>query len=83
MIRNFVEMVEEKIEKENLLTIGIECGDFNSMDSIIPDSINADSNIQIKGEWMDMIIPADCEISYDEFEEEHVIKYNNITLYFS
>ena len=83
MIRSFVEMVEEKIEKEVLLSIGIKFKDFNSMDSIVPESINTDGNIRIKGEWMDMIIPVGCEISYDEFEEEYTIKYNDMALYFS
>ena len=83
MINSFVEMVEEKIEEGNLLTIGMVYGKFNIMDSIVPDFISVDSNIHIKGEWMDMIIPANCEIIYDEFEEEYVFKYNSMTLYFS
>lgn len=83
MVKNFVEMVNEKIENEDLLTIGMKYRDFNSTDSIVPDSINADSAIRIKGEWMDMIIPVGYEIAYDEFEGEYIIKYNDMTFYFS
>lgn len=83
MMKNFIEMVEEKIEEGSLLTIGITYSGFNSLDSIVPDSINADSGIHIKGEWLNMNIPANCEISYDDFDEEYIIKYEKVTLYFS
>lgn len=83
MMKNFIEMVEEKIEEGSLLTIGITCGEFNLLDSIVPDSINADSGIHIKGEWMDMNIPTNCEISYNDFDEEYIIVYEEMTFYFS
>lgn len=83
MMKNFIEMVNVRIENGDSLTIGIQYGDFGSFNSIVPDSISTDRNIHIKGEWLDMIIPKICEISYDEFEEEYIVKYDDITIYFS
>ena len=57
MVKNFVEMVNEKIEEGVLLTIGMSYGEFNTLDSIVPDSINVDNGIHIKGEWITMNIP--------------------------
>ena len=83
MITNFVEMVNVKIEEEDSLIICKKYGEFSDMNSIVPDSINVDDNIRIQGEWMDMVIPADCKIRYDEFEDEYIIEYSAMTLYFS
>lgn len=82
-MKNFIEMINEKIENGDLLTIGTQYGKFNSFNSIVPDSISTDSNICIKGEWLEMIIPKSCDISYDEFEKEYIITYDDIILYFS
>ena len=83
MMKEFIEMVNEKIKNGDLLTIGIEFGKFNSLNSIFPESICADSNIHIKGEWENMILPKNCDIRYDEYEDEYIIKYGDMTLYFS
>ena len=83
MMKNFIEMVEEKIEEGELLTIGIKCGEFDLLDSIVPDSISVDRKIRIKGEWLDLNIPVNCEISYVDFDEEYIIVYEEMTFYFS
>lgn len=84
MVTKFMEMVNRKIEGEEFLTVCMKYGDFSVMDSIIPYSINDNNNICIKGEeFMEMVIPANSEISYNECEEEYAVKYGESTLYFS
>lgn len=84
MVTKFMEMVNRKIESEEFLTVCMKYGDFSVMDSIIPYSINGNNNICIKcEEFMEMVIPANSEIVFDEYEEEYVIKYGESTLYFS
>ena len=83
MVTKFVEMVNCKIESDEFMSVCIKYGDFSIMDSIIPYFINDNNNIHIKGEWVDMIIPVTCEISYNECEEEYVVKYGDLTIYFS
>lgn len=82
-MKNFVEMVNKKIEEENLLTICMKHGVIQIINSIIPDNINTDNGIHIKGEWLSLDISADCEITYDEFDDEFAIKCSDGTLYFS
>ena len=82
MIKKFVEMINIKIEEEESLTIGMEYGSVTMFNSIIPDSINIDHGIYLKGEWLELHFPEDCEIEYDDFEEEYIIKYNDMFFYF-
>ena len=79
MITNFVEMVNVKIEEEDSLIVCVKYGEFSDMNCMVPDSIIIDDNIIIKGEWRDMVIPSNCKISYDEFEEEYIIEYSDMT----
>lgn len=83
MMKNFMEMVNVKIEEESLLTIGMKCGNIHFINAIVPDSISISNGIHIKGEWMTLDIPADCKITYDEFDDEFTIVYENTILYFS
>lgn len=83
MLKNFVEMVNGKIEEDNLLTIGIKCGNVHLIDAVVPYTINTDNGIHIKGDWMNLDIPADYEITYDEFDDEFVIECGGMTIFFS
>ena len=83
MMEKFIEMLNDKIEKEELLTIGIQYGDYNDLDSVVLDSVFVDNKIHIKAGWR-IITLAECyEFSYDEFEEEYIFKYKEMTFYFS
>ena len=83
MMKNFVEMVNVKIEEEVLLTICIKCGNVNIMNSIVPYSINVENGIHIKGDWMNLDVPSDYEISYNEFDDEFTVECENMTIFFS
>ena len=82
-MKNFIEMVYEKIENEDFLTIGRKYGDYHDLDSIVPASITVDSGVHIKGEWANITIPEGYEFSYNEFDEEYIFKYKELTIYFS
>ena len=81
-MKDFIEMVSETIKNEGSLTIGRELGEYHDIDSIIPCSITVDSKIHIQTETGgDVSIPKNSEISYNDFEEEYVIKYGDMTMY--
>ena len=82
-MKNFIKMLNEKIEKEDLLTIGIKCGENNDLDAVIPESVIVDDKIHIKAGWRNINISRYCEFSYDEYEEEYIFRDKNITYYFS
>ena len=82
-MKNFIEMVNERIEKEDFLTIGMQHRDGNDFDSVVPDSIIVDSKIRIKAGWRVITLSANYEFSYNEIEEEYIFKYDNLTYYFS
>lgn len=82
-MKNFIEMVNERIENEDLLTIGIRCEENNDLDAVVPDSITVDSKIHIKAGWRNITLSDNCEFSYDEYEEEYIFKYKEMTYYFS
>jgi len=83
MVSKFTEMVNEKIEEESLLTIGINCGSSHIMEAIVPYTINTDSGIYIEGENFSLNITDDEEyvISYDEIEEDFIITQGNNVFY--
>lgn len=85
-MKNFIEMVNERIKNGDSLTIGGKLGDYDSLNSVVPYEIKitADSKIQIKTEdGGTMNIPKHSEFSYNEFDDEYTITYNNMTLYIS
>lgn len=82
-MKNFIEMVNVRIENGDLLSIDIRNGEIQDMDAVVPDSIIVDSKIKIKAGWRNIILPENFEFSYDEFEEEYIFKYDNVTYYFS
>ena len=83
-MKDFIEMVNVRIENGDLLTIGIQYGDFHYLGLIEPDSIVVDSGIHIKTEMSTNItMPEGYECSYDEFEDEYIFKYKELTLYIS
>ena len=83
-MKNFIEMVNVRIENGDLLTIGRVYGEYHDLDSIVPDSIVADSKIHIKTEMGGTItIPEGFEFSYDEFEELYIFTYKELTIYIS
>ena len=85
-MKNFIEMVNERIKNGDSLTIGRKLGNYDSLNSVVPYevTITADSKIQIKTEdGGAMNIPECSEFSYDEFDDEYTIIISNMTLYIS
>ena len=65
-MKDFIEMVNVRIENGDSLTIGRAYGEYYDLDSIVPDSIVADSKICIKTETGGyIIIPEGFELYYD------------------
>lgn len=83
-MKNFIEMVNERIKNGDLLTIGMVYGEFHDLDSVIPDSIVADSKIHIKTETgRNITIPEGFELIYDAFDDTYVFTYKEMTYYIS
>ena len=83
-MKDFIEMVNVRIENGDLLTIGRVYGEYHDLDSIVPDSIVADSKICIKTETGGNItVPEGFELNYDEFDETYIFTYKELTIYIS
>lgn len=84
MVSKIVEKVFEKIEKEELLYISMNCGASHIIDAVIPDKISTEDNgIYIEGEKLILNITneEDFKISFDDTEEEFIIEQGNVTYY--
>ena len=84
MIKDFIEMVNVRIENGDSLTIGMAYGELHDLGSIIPYSIVADSKIHIKTETgRNITIPDGFELSYDAFDDTYIFDYKELTIYIS
>lgn len=86
MVSKIVEKVYEKIENGEKLYISINYGTDHLIGSIDPDTINTKGDvIYIEGDGFSFTITnkEGIDISYDDIEEEFIIKHENITYYLS
>ena len=83
MFNNFLKMVNEKIEGEEMLTVAMECNGVHIMDSITPDVAYIDDSIYITGGWFSLNIDGDFEIDYDDYEDEYIVRCGDTAFYFS
>ena len=83
-MKDFIKMVNVRIENGDSLTIGMVYGEFHDLDSVIPDSIVADSKIHIKTETgRNITIPEGFELIYDAFDDTYVFTYKEMAIYIS
>lgn len=85
MVLKIAERIYEKIEKEEKLCVVINCGKSHIMDKVVPDTVDVEDGIYIEGENLILDINSDEEIkiSFDEAEDEFVIKQGDVTYYIS
>lgn len=86
MVSKIVKKVSEKIEKEEMLYVSVDCGSSHVVDAVIPDKISTeDDRIYIEGEnlILDITNEEDYKVSFDDEEEEFIIEQGNITYYLS
>ena len=83
-MKDFIEMVNARIENGDSLTIGRLYGGYHDLDTIVPDSIVADSKIHINTETGGNItIPEGFELIYDAFDDTYVFTYKEMAIYIS
>lgn len=87
MTLKLVETVSKKIEDAKLLVVGTDIYGSHETVAVVPDKITADDHgIHIEGEKLILDITddkKDYNVTYDEFEEEFVIKQGDVTYYIS
>ena len=86
MVSKIVKKVFEKIEKEEMLYVSVDCGSSHMIDAVIPDKISTeDDGICIEGEKLVLNITneEDYKVSFNDDEEEFIIEQGNVTYYLS
>lgn len=83
-MKDFIEMMNARIENGDSLTIGKVYGEYHELDSIVIESIVADSKIHIKTETGGNItIPEGFELIYDAFDDTYIFTYKEMAIYIS
>ena len=86
MVSKIVEKVFEKIEKEEKLHVSVNYGAGHMLDAAVPEKISTkDDGIYIEGENLILNITnkEDFKVSFNDVEEEFIIKQGNVTYYLS
>lgn len=86
MVSKLIERINEKIEEEKLLVIGIRHDEVRELNTVIPEKIHTDEEgIHIEGE--NLILDISCgeshKVIYDEVEDQFIIQGESVTIYLS